>query len=69
MYDVFNNATRIYYAPKSSWVDYVSVTTLPRSGKKLTDRDREICRNLVTVAKENAANLKVLEMRSGSSDA
>ena len=69
MYDVFNNKTRIYYAPKSSWVDYVSVTTLPRSGKKLTNRDRVICRNLVMVAKENAANLALLEMRSGSSNA
>lgn len=69
MYDVFNNKTQIYYAIHSSWVDYVSITTLPRSGKKLTNRDREICRNLVTVAKENAANLALLEMRSGSSNA
>ena len=42
MYDVFNNATQIYYVPQASWVDYVSITILPRSGKKLTNRDREI---------------------------
>jgi hypothetical protein len=68
MYDVFNNATRIYYVPQNGGVAYVSITVLPRSGKKLTNRDREICRNLVTIAKENAANLSFIEMRSGSSD-
>ena len=68
--DVFNNYTMIYYSTSLGYdyIDYVSITTLQRSGRKLTSRDREICNNMVTVAKENAANLATLELRSHSSN-
>ena len=68
IYDNFNNKTLIYYALNNTHINYVSVTQLPRSGKKLTNRDREICRNMVTIAKENADNLDWIQMRSNNSD-
>ena len=67
---MFNNYTIIYYTTSLGfdYIDYVSITTLQRSGNKLTSRDREICNNMVTVAKENSANLASLELRSSSSN-
>ena len=64
IYDVFNNQTIIYSSDYKGSLDYVSITTLHRSGKKLTGRDREICRNMVKVVKENAGNIARLELRS-----
>ncbi len=65
IYDIFNNSTIIYSAIyPEGYTDYVSITTLHRSGKSITTRDREICRNMVTVAKENAADIARLELRS-----
>ena len=68
IYDIFNNKTIIYYTLNNDHFDYVSVTQLPRSGKKLTNRDREICRNMVNISKENADNLEWIQMRSNNSD-
>lgn len=68
IYDVFNNENYIMYAKNRQWnsIDYVIITTLHRSGKKITTRDREICRNMVTVVKENAGNIARLELRSST---
>ena len=66
IYDIFNNQTIIYSSEYNGSWDYVSITTLHRSGPKITTRDREICRNMVTVVKENAVNIARLELRSAT---
>lgn len=44
--------------------EYLMYVTLARTGNTLSSHDKEVCRNMVTVAKENSENLAWLEMRS-----
>ena len=72
IYDVFKNSYEIVYGVGTrsngkTYIDYYITSTLHRSSNKLTDRDREICRNAVIAAKENADNLYWIEVRSVTS--
>ena len=72
--DVFKNKYHLRYAstkyPDGSCHPYYYIETwFNRSGNKMTDRDREICRNFALVTKENAANIHSFEVRSISSEA
>ena len=44
--------------------EYLMYVTLARTGNTLSSHDKEVCRNMVTVAKENSENLAWLAMRS-----
>ena len=44
--------------------EYLMYVTLARTGNTLSSHDKEVCRNMVTVAKENSENLAWLQMRS-----
>ena len=44
--------------------EYLMYVTLARTGNTLSSHDKEVCRNMVTVAKENAENLAWVQMRS-----
>ncbi len=72
--DVFKNKYYLRYATGkrsdgSNFPYYYIETWFNRSGNKMTDRDREICRNFALVTKENAANIHSFEVRSISSEA
>ncbi len=70
IYDIFNTGYSIsYYThPTNGNIDYVIYVGFDRTNNKLTRQSSEICRNIVTVAKENAANLYMLSLRSGQND-
>ena len=68
--DIFNNQMTISYANSqrndgSSATEYYIHIRMNRSGSKLSEQDKEICRNIVLAAKENYENLWQIEMRSG----
>ena len=69
--DIFKNQiTFTYYNGQNGATnEYLMFITLNRdSGNKLSEYDRQICRNFVNIAKENADNLLKIEMRSYNSD-
>ncbi len=70
IYDVFHNSIGIsyYYNNQTGNIDYVLHWTMDRANNKTTQRASEICRNMILVAKENAANLPVLSVRTGQTD-
>ena len=68
--DIFNNQMTISYANSqrndgSSATEYYIHIRMNRSGGKLSEQDKEICRNIVIATKENYENLWQIEMRSG----
>ena len=71
IYDIFKNRFRIRYllyetgnhAAPEYLIDYV----MQRSGNKVSPRDKEICRNFVLVAKENAGNIANITLSGGAS--
>ena len=72
--DVFKNKYYLRYATgkraDGSFYPYYYIETwFNRTGNKMTDRDREICRNFALVAKENASDIHTFEVRSISSEA
>ena len=64
--DIFKNHIWFsYYNGKNGASnEYLMYVTLARTGNTLSSHDKEVCRNMVTVAKENSENLAWLEMRS-----
>ncbi len=73
IYDVFMGSYEImYYSSKLSdghpYTEYLIEYDIERSGNSATSRSIEICRNMLTVAKENAADLAFIQMRSGKNN-
>ena len=72
IYDVFNNriSTDYYHHPSASAGsnEYYIHFTVNRLENKLTESYREICRNIVTVAKEYSADIQSVQMRSGQNE-
>ena len=72
IYDVFNNYIDImYYSSETDlgpYSEYLMQYNLEHSGTAATARGVEICRNIVSTAKANAADLKFLQMRAGKSE-
>ena len=72
IYDVFNNSVYpYYYHPTNASADYNEYYisfTVNRFENKLTESYREICRNIVTVAKEYSADISSVQMRSGQDE-
>ena len=72
VYDVFNNNINVmyYHHPDASAGsnEYLISLNVERSGKQATGHFREICRNVITVAKENSGNLLSIQMRSGQDE-
>ena len=68
--DIFkNNIWFNYYNGNNGTTnEYLMYVTLARTGTSLSSHDKEVCRNMVTVAKENSENLAWLEMRSYHGD-
>ena len=64
--DIFkNNIWFSYYNGRNGATnEYLMYVTLARTGTSLSSHDKEVCRNMVTVAKENSENLAWLQMRS-----
>ena len=64
--DIFkNNIWFSYYNGRNGTTnEYLMYVTLARTGTSLSSHDKEVCRNMVTAAKENSENLAWLEMRS-----
>ena len=72
IHDIFNNDIRIAYyhhqnAQAGSNEYYISMS-VNRSGNKSTGEFKEICRNIITIAKENSGNLLSIQMRSGQDE-
>ena len=70
IYDMFMGRYEIMYysaAPVNSthYTEYLIQYNIERSGNSATSRSIEICRNMLTVAKENAGNLPFIQLRSG----
>lgn len=72
IYDVFNNYVQIMYYNSETelgpYTEYLMQYNLEHSGTSATARGVEICRNIVSTAKANAADLKFLQMRSGKNE-
>ena len=68
--DIFkNNIWFNYYNGNNGTTnEYLMYVTLASTGTSLSSHDKEVCRNMVTVAKENSENLAWLEMRSYHGD-
>ncbi|MDY4885534.1 MAG: type II secretion system protein [Alphaproteobacteria bacterium] len=68
IYDIFNNKIALYYIKNgyAKVYEYVLLIDMERAGAKISDRSREICRNIALAAKENAANLHSFRMRSST---
>ena len=68
IYDIFNNEIALYYIKNgyAKVYEYVLLIDMERAGAKISDRSREICRNIALTAKENAANLHSFRMRSST---
>ena len=72
IYDVFMGTYEIMYYSSISqtgnhYTEYLIQYNIERSGNSATSRSIEICRNMLTVAKENAGNLPFIQLRSGNS--
>ena len=69
IHDVFNNTITINYSyyPTTGFTYYMYLS-VNRSGNKSSNEFREICRTIVTVAKENSANLLSIQMRSAQDE-
>ena len=72
IHDIFNNDILIAYyhhqnAQAGSNEYYISMS-VNRSGNKSTGEFKEICRNIITIAKENSGNLLSIQMRSGQDE-
>ncbi len=57
----------MYYQHLTSYTEYLIQYNMERSGNSATSRSIAICRNMLTVAKENAGNLPFIQLRSGNS--
>ena len=73
IYDVFmGNYEIMYYSAKLSdgrpYTEYLIQYNMERSGNSATSRSIEICRNMLTVAKENAGDLPFIQLRSGKDE-
>ena len=74
IYDVFNNYVHITYYSATlpntgvTYTEYLMQYNLEHSGTSATARGVEICRNIVSTTKANAADLKFLQMRAGKNE-
>ncbi len=73
IYDVFNNHVSIMYYSDTlpdlgPYTEYLMQYNLEHSGTSASARGVEICRNIVSTAKANAADLKFLQMRAGKNE-
>ena len=69
--DIFNNtiALNYYYNSQYKHNEYYLTWRMERSNNKATQRSVEICRNTLIAAKENAANITSVQLRSENSGA
>ena len=72
IYDIFNNYVEIMYyndvTDLGPYTEYLMQYNLEHSGTSASARGVEICRNIVSTAKANAADLEFLQMRAGKSE-
>ncbi len=71
IYDAMGSYEIMYYSSISygnPYTAYLIEYDIERSGNSATSRSIEICRNMLTVAKENAADLEFIQMRSGKNN-
>ena len=71
IYDAMGSYEIMYYSSISygnPYTAYLIEYDIERSGNSATSRSIEICRNMLTVAKENAADLAFIQMRSGKNN-
>ena len=71
IYDAMGSYEIMYYSSISygnPYTAYLIEYDIERSGNSATSRNIEICRNMLTVAKENAADLEFIQMRSGKNN-
>ena len=71
IYDAMGSCEIMYYSSISygnPYTAYLIEYDIERSGNSATSRSIEICRNMLTVAKENAADLEFIQMRSGKNN-
>ena len=70
IYDIFNNriSTSYYLEPVFKHVEYNIYISMNRVNNKISPYSAQICRNIVTVAKENAANIDSIQMRQKNED-
>ena len=71
IYDIFNNSISItyYLEPVYQNREYFITWYMERVNNTVSQRSIEICRNAVTVAKENHENIDEVQIRAGNSDA
>ena len=71
IYDIFNNSISItyYLEPVYQNREYFIAWYMERVNNTVSQRSIEICRNAVTVAKENHENIDEVQIRAGNSDA
>ncbi len=69
--DIFKNKIQVYYYHNSQYNhnEYYMSWRMERTGNVATTRSIEICRNVIIAAKENAANITSLQLRSANSNA
>ena len=70
IYDIFKNKidVRYYLEPVYQQKEYSIQWYMDRANNSATQRSIEICRNIITTAKENAANIDEVQQRSQNSD-
>ena len=66
IYDIFKNQSGIIYVlyqnKGTRQTEYYIEFTMNKSGDKISSRDRQICRNIMLVAKENTANIYAVRL-------
>ena len=69
IYDIFNTPMNIsYHNAGNGNIDYFISIIFTRANNKISRDSSEICHNIITTSKVNAANLRLLSMRSGNND-
>ena len=70
IYDIFKNKIQVIYylEPVYQQKEYSIQWYMDRANNTATQRSIEICRNIITTAKENAANIDEVQQRSQNSD-
>ena len=70
IYDIFKNQSRIIYVlyqdVNTPQTEYYINFTMNKSGDKISSRDHQICRNILLVAKENAANIYAVRLHNSN---
>ncbi len=71
IYDIFNSELHFlfYHSPQNGqaveYTEYILEYKMERSGTSASAQSIAVCRNMLTVAKENAGDLPFIQLRSG----